>query len=52
MLKRSVGATATQRNIGIPVGDVGRFVRVQLQGSDSLQLAEVVVLGAPADYAI
>ncbi|APW39703.1 hypothetical protein RD110_22940 [Rhodoferax koreense] len=50
VLKRSVGATAADRVIAVPVGGVGRHVRVQLAGTGILSLAEVSVFGGPATY--
>jgi YVTN family beta-propeller protein len=43
---REVGPTSWgEPTIGVPVGGAGRFVRVQLQGSNNLSLAEVQVWG-------
>ncbi|HLK62608.1 MAG TPA: discoidin domain-containing protein [Bryobacteraceae bacterium] len=43
---------APSPSISIPVGTQGRFVRVQLSGTDYLSLAEVQVLGTPASSEI
>ncbi|MDB5895616.1 MAG: hypothetical protein JWQ88_3147, partial [Rhodoferax sp.] len=50
IIKRAVAATVASRVFAVPVGGVGRFVRVQLAGTNFLSLAEVSVFGAPADY--
>lgn len=43
---RQVNASTINTTIGIPVGAVGRYVRVQLLGNNYLSLAEVQVYGA------
>ena len=50
VVRRQVGASRVVPNIGIPVGAIGRHVRVQLNGWDHLSLAEVEVFGVPAVY--
>lgn len=50
VLKRQVGASRVLPSIGIPVNGLGRYVRVQLAGSNFLQLAEVQVFGGTAFY--
>ncbi len=50
VISRQVGATRGLTTIGIPVNGVGRYVRVQLTGSDPLSLAEVQVFGGPLVY--
>lgn len=50
VLKRQVGATRALPGIGIPVDALGRYVRVQLAGTNNLQLAEVQVFGGTAVY--
>lgn len=47
---RQVGGTRALPNIGIPVGGLGRYVRVQLVGNGVLSLAEVEVFGGPVVY--
>ena len=48
--KRVVGTTRALPAIGIPVNGLGRYVRVQLAGTNFLQLAEVQVFGGAAAY--
>ena len=48
VLKRQVGASRVLPAIGIPIHGLGRYVRVQLAGSNFLQLAEVQVFGGTA----
>jgi YVTN family beta-propeller protein len=50
VLKRQVGATRALPSIGVPVHGLGRYVRVQLAGTNFLQLAEVQVFGGNASY--
>ena len=50
VVRRQVGESSILPNIGIPVGAVGRHVRVQLNARDYLSLAEVQVHGVPAVY--
>jgi YVTN family beta-propeller protein len=50
VLKRQVGASRVLPSIGIPVNGLGRYVRVQLAGTNFLQLAEVQVYGGSAVY--
>ncbi len=45
VVKRRVGVSQITPQISLPVGAAGRFVRVQLQGRNFLQLAEVEVYG-------
>lgn len=50
VLKRQVGATRALPGISLPVQGLGRYVRVQLAGTNNLQLAEVQVFGGTAVY--
>jgi YVTN family beta-propeller protein len=50
VLKRVVGATSAERIMSIPVAGNGRYVRVQLAGTNYLSLAEVEVRGTAANY--
>ncbi len=45
---RLVGATSTVPGLAIPIGAAGRYVRVQLAGTNVLSLAEVQVFGTTA----
>ena len=47
VVARQIGVSNIVPSIGIPVGANGRFVRVQLVGTNYLSLAEVQVFGAP-----
>ncbi len=48
MVWRYALGTAAPINLNIPVNTTGRYVRVQLAGTDVLQLAEVQIFGVPA----
>ena len=50
VLKRQVGASRVVPSIGIPVNGLGRYVRVQLAGTNFLSLAEVQVFGGASAY--
>jgi YVTN family beta-propeller protein len=51
VIKRSVGAAVIPSNIDIQGGATARYVRVQLAGTNALQLAEVEVFGTAANRA-
>ena len=50
VIKRQVGATRGLPGVTLPVYGLGRYVRVQLAGTNELHLAEVQVFGAAASY--
>lgn len=50
VLRREVGATNLVPTIGVPLNGIGRYVRVQLLGTNALSLAEVQVFGGPAVF--
>lgn len=50
VIKRQVAATRALPGITLPVYGLGRYVRVQLAGTNELALAEVQVFGSSANY--
>jgi YVTN family beta-propeller protein len=50
VMSRAVGVSNVLPQIGIPVGGIGRYVRVQLTTQNFLSLAEVQVFGGSAAY--